>query len=64
MDLCSGYWQVEMEQVDKEKMAVVTRKGIWQWRVMPFGLCNAPATFNHLMDHGPSTLGVAPSVPG
>ncbi len=50
MDLCSGYWQVEMDQADKEKTAFVTRKGLWQWRVMPFGLCNAPATFECLMD--------------
>ncbi len=50
MDLYSGYWQVEMDQADKEKTAFVTRKGLWQWWMMPFGLCNAWAAFEHLMN--------------
>ena len=32
------------------KAAFVTNEGLFQFRVMPFGLCNAPATFEHLMD--------------
>ncbi len=45
LDLYSGYWQVKMDSKDIDKTAFVRRQGLFRFTVMPFGLCNAPATF-------------------
>ena len=51
LDLKSGYWQVPIQEQDKEKTAFRASGGqLFEFNQVPFGLCNAPATFSCLMD--------------
>ncbi len=50
IDLNKGFLQIPMAGSDKEKTAFHTHKGLWQFTVMPFGLRNAPATFQRFID--------------
>lgn len=51
LDCSGGFWQVPLEDKDKEKTAFCANNKLYQFRVMPFGLSNAPSTFQRLMDN-------------
>ena len=49
LDAWFGYWQIQMHKTSREKTTFVTMDGLYEFRAMPYGLCNAPTTFQRLM---------------
>ena len=45
LDMASG-----MDKADREKTVFVSPRGLFEFKVMPFGFCNAPTTFERLME--------------
>jgi len=50
LDLRSEYWQVKATPQSIEKTAFTTHSGLYEFEVMPFGLCNVSSTFQWLME--------------
>ena len=49
LDLFKGFWQIPLEESSKQYTAFSTPKGLYHFRVLPFGLSNSPAVFNRTM---------------
>ena len=50
LDMFSGFWHIPIAPRDKEKTAVITHVGVFQFKRLPFGLRNAPASFQRLVN--------------
>ena len=51
MDKRSGFWQVDLTRAAQELLVFLTPKArVFRWKVMPFGVANAPALFQELMN--------------
>ncbi|CAM4635722.1 unnamed protein product [Lepidochelys olivacea] len=51
LDLTKGYWQVPLDDPAKERSTFITHVGLYEFNVLPFGLRNAPTTFQRMVDN-------------
>lgn len=51
IDLKSGYYQIEMEEADKEKTAFISHRSLFEFNRLPFGLASAPPVFQNLIQN-------------
>ena len=49
LDMSSGFYQIPLDEASKPKTAFVTHRGNYQFKRMPFGISNAPASYQALM---------------
>ena len=49
LDLAAGYWQIKVQSDSQEKTAFITHQGLYEFKVMPFGVMNPPAVFQRLI---------------
>ncbi|KAE9017717.1 hypothetical protein PR003_g13742 [Phytophthora rubi] len=50
LDLRAGYWQIRVAPEDQDKTVLMTRRGFYKFEHMPFGLANAPSTFQRMTE--------------
>lgn len=62
LDLTSGFWQIPLAETSKQKTAFAINNNQYQFKKMPFGLCNAPSTFQRLMMNITSGLPITPYI--
>ena len=60
LDLAAGYWQIKVQPDSQEKAVFITHQGLYKFKVMPFGVMNAPAVFQRLMQKVLSKLMTGP----
>ena len=50
LDLRSGFWQIPVDEQSRPLTAFTSYQGLYQFKRLPFGLCNSPATFQRVME--------------
>ena len=46
----NGFWQIQIDEIDRYKTAFIVPFGHYEWNVMPFGIKNAPSEFQNIMN--------------